>query len=413
MGKTGSGFFGERLAQHRAAKGLTPYRVATDAKIDRSIYSQIERGKRPPSRANLEALAAVAELGISLDELQAWADLDQIGVDGLARIATYLGDVSVSQEAHPAGSPSVQNHGNHDGIMVSGFVASRKPASNHGFGAKGGEKSATAEGMYGPVGHIDLSGPTVSLPVFGPRAHGGSLSEGLVGATDTLVISALLAAGADAAILVAPDSLPGLGAGPEGMVDYLLVRWQKHQRPVNRYPVVMRQGDQYVYRTYVEDELGVYLEEHQPHATPRRHRYDPTDLVGVVVARYQHWPLPGELPQEAPAKVTTSAAKDTSSRRKHTTPPAKHTSSPSESQERGAEPQELRATPDPTGGQRPLTAKEAALVRQLQAQHPLEDLDLGPGSYVWALPAGERLAALRGALEDLGDGASRDQHGRA
>lgn len=67
--------------------------------------------------------------------------------------------------------------------------------------------------------------------------------------------------------------------------------------------------------------------------------------------------------------------------------------------------------PDPTGGQRPLTAKEAALVRQLQAQAPLEDLDLGPDSYVWALPAVERLAALRGALEDLGEAATDGRQG--
>lgn len=89
--------FGERLAQAREVAGLSGYRLVQLSGIAQGNLQAIERGRRPPSDANLAALAAVTELGVTLDQLEAWRDLDKIGGEGgLDRIKAYapeaLGD---------------------------------------------------------------------------------------------------------------------------------------------------------------------------------------------------------------------------------------------------------------------------------------------------------------------------------
>ena len=83
--------FGNFLKSKRLSLGLSANSLAFACHVAQGTLSNIEHGRRPPSPANLEALAAMPELKTSLDELQAWADLDQIGgVEGFQRIQTHV-----------------------------------------------------------------------------------------------------------------------------------------------------------------------------------------------------------------------------------------------------------------------------------------------------------------------------------
>lgn len=97
MGKT----FGEKLVQAREAAGLSGYRLVQLSGIAQGNLQAIERGRRPPSDANLEALAEVAELGVTLEQLLTWRDLDRLGPEGLERIRKYAPEV-LAQPPAPA-----------------------------------------------------------------------------------------------------------------------------------------------------------------------------------------------------------------------------------------------------------------------------------------------------------------------
>lgn len=82
-------YFGSKLREHRDSRGLSGNRLAMLSGLGQALENALELGRRPPSQANLEALAAVAELGAPLEMLQAWADLDKIGQEGIERIKKY------------------------------------------------------------------------------------------------------------------------------------------------------------------------------------------------------------------------------------------------------------------------------------------------------------------------------------
>lgn len=85
--------FGERLTKAREAAGLSGYKLVQVTGIAQGNLQAIERGRRSPSDANLEALAAVPELGVTLEQLQAWRDLDRIGLEGIERIRKWVPEV--------------------------------------------------------------------------------------------------------------------------------------------------------------------------------------------------------------------------------------------------------------------------------------------------------------------------------
>lgn len=64
--------FGRRLREVRESKGISGYKLAQLSGIIQQSLSAIEHGKRDPSEANIRALAAVPELGISYETLKAW-----------------------------------------------------------------------------------------------------------------------------------------------------------------------------------------------------------------------------------------------------------------------------------------------------------------------------------------------------
>lgn len=85
--------FGQRLRTFREAKGISGKRLAELSAIGQGNLFGLEAGKRPPSDANLEALAGVTDLGISLEQLQAWRDLDRIGLEGVERLRKWEPEV--------------------------------------------------------------------------------------------------------------------------------------------------------------------------------------------------------------------------------------------------------------------------------------------------------------------------------
>jgi transcriptional regulator with XRE-family HTH domain len=95
------GVFGDKLRLHREAKGVSGYLICQVTSIPSSLFVAIEKGRRAPSDANLEALAAMPELGVTLEQLQAWRDLDRIGVEGLERIKRWVPEAI--EGAAPAG----------------------------------------------------------------------------------------------------------------------------------------------------------------------------------------------------------------------------------------------------------------------------------------------------------------------
>jgi transcriptional regulator with XRE-family HTH domain len=89
MGK----LFGTLLREHRETRGLSQYRLALDARMPQSNLSALERGDRRPSDKNLLDLSAAEGLGLSLEKLQAWRALDEIGEEGIALVKTQALDV--------------------------------------------------------------------------------------------------------------------------------------------------------------------------------------------------------------------------------------------------------------------------------------------------------------------------------
>lgn len=85
MGK----YFGRSLRAQREKVGLSGNRLAQLSGISQSNLNAIELGKRPPSVANLEALAEVQDLGVSLELLEAWVAADKAGDDGLSKIKKF------------------------------------------------------------------------------------------------------------------------------------------------------------------------------------------------------------------------------------------------------------------------------------------------------------------------------------
>lgn len=86
-------YFGQRLREHREARGILSAAAAKAVKLQPSNYSAIENGRRDPQDDFLQELASVPELGLTYDELRTWADLDRLGEAGLKRLKTYAGEL--------------------------------------------------------------------------------------------------------------------------------------------------------------------------------------------------------------------------------------------------------------------------------------------------------------------------------
>ena len=79
--------FGDKLKQFRESLGISGYRLAKDAGLAYSNLHHIESGKRPPTDEVLSKIAPI--LGISFDELKAWANVDKLGAEELSAIRKY------------------------------------------------------------------------------------------------------------------------------------------------------------------------------------------------------------------------------------------------------------------------------------------------------------------------------------
>lgn len=80
--------FGERLQTAIEKAGMTKYRLAKETGISQVQIGRLVSGERDATSEAVEKIAPV--LGISTDEMQAWADADRLGDVGLERIRHYI-----------------------------------------------------------------------------------------------------------------------------------------------------------------------------------------------------------------------------------------------------------------------------------------------------------------------------------
>jgi transcriptional regulator with XRE-family HTH domain len=85
-------FFGQKLREARKALNLMNMTLAQAAGVHDTNYSAIEAGRREPSDSFIEKLGESGLLGVGVDELRAWRDLDLIGLDGVRRLKRYMPD---------------------------------------------------------------------------------------------------------------------------------------------------------------------------------------------------------------------------------------------------------------------------------------------------------------------------------
>lgn len=98
-------YFGKRLVAAVTAAGGTVHGLALDARIGPSNVYGMLSGRRKPSRrkaeddtdGDIEKIARVEWLKVSEDELKAWADVDRIGLDGIARLRRHVPELFVDQ----------------------------------------------------------------------------------------------------------------------------------------------------------------------------------------------------------------------------------------------------------------------------------------------------------------------------
>lgn len=65
-------YFSKHLGEHLNSLGKSQYRLAKDANIPQSDMSNLCNGKKKPTPANIQKLASVPWLGLTIDELDAW-----------------------------------------------------------------------------------------------------------------------------------------------------------------------------------------------------------------------------------------------------------------------------------------------------------------------------------------------------
>lgn len=71
-----------------AQQGLSQYKVAIEAGVDRAFLNQILAGKKPISADVIDKVAPV--LGLDAEELKAWADADRLGEEGIERLKKFV-----------------------------------------------------------------------------------------------------------------------------------------------------------------------------------------------------------------------------------------------------------------------------------------------------------------------------------
>ncbi len=78
-------YFYEKLKGRLLEKGLSFNRLSELSGIARNRFPEWSRSLRVPSDAEIEKLASVEELGLCLEELQAWKIINKYGEDALKK----------------------------------------------------------------------------------------------------------------------------------------------------------------------------------------------------------------------------------------------------------------------------------------------------------------------------------------
>ena len=70
--------FGDKLKHIRLQQQLTLRQVCKDAKLDETLFIQLESNQICPTKMVIEKLAAYTALNVSYDTLKAWRDADKV-----------------------------------------------------------------------------------------------------------------------------------------------------------------------------------------------------------------------------------------------------------------------------------------------------------------------------------------------
>lgn len=82
--------FGRQLREHREALDVSGYAICKATGLQPGNLSAVEKGRRSPSPAMLEALAGYEPLRLTRERLQTWLDLDLVGEEGVRRLAAFV-----------------------------------------------------------------------------------------------------------------------------------------------------------------------------------------------------------------------------------------------------------------------------------------------------------------------------------
>jgi transcriptional regulator with XRE-family HTH domain len=91
--------FAKKLKELREACGLSGLALSKQAEISQPLLNRIENGQREPTPEVIAKLAPV--LGVSVEEMQAWADADELGetrLRGLRQFGLLSGGLDVPDD---------------------------------------------------------------------------------------------------------------------------------------------------------------------------------------------------------------------------------------------------------------------------------------------------------------------------
>jgi hypothetical protein len=98
-------FFYTRLESHLIERGLTFYKLHYLAQIPSGQFSMWKKGARRPSDAEINRIAEVKDLGLSLVDLRAWRMIDEFSLEQLEAAVTEARKLQAEQESK--GSESI------------------------------------------------------------------------------------------------------------------------------------------------------------------------------------------------------------------------------------------------------------------------------------------------------------------
>jgi transcriptional regulator with XRE-family HTH domain len=107
------GLFVKKLKSALEERGMTAYQLAKKTKLSQGHVYNLLNGNRPPTEDAIEEIAPA--IGVAVEEMLSWLDLDRLGENGLKRILKYSPEAIPGLEDYSIGDfvRSRADHGAH------------------------------------------------------------------------------------------------------------------------------------------------------------------------------------------------------------------------------------------------------------------------------------------------------------